>query len=249
MRSDETIVVVLFHPMDPIVGNAPTPTPLHAPHMVDLRTGSRRGRLSVSELSVTEGLLACMGRWGLSKTTMDDVAREAGLSRATVYRLFPGGKSTILAAAAAEQVRVLVDALCDELAGATDLEDCLVSAVHLAASFLDRHEALSYMREHETVAFERLVSFDRLEAFLAMAAQLLGPVLAPFMIEADSDSDVSPGVAADEVAVWLTRLVVSYLSNPSPWLDLTDRDDVSAMVRSFVLPGVSVPLADRPARP
>ncbi len=33
----------------------------------------------------------CVARWGLAKTTVEDAAREAGVSRATVYRYFPGG--------------------------------------------------------------------------------------------------------------------------------------------------------------
>jgi AcrR family transcriptional regulator len=35
--------------------------------------------------------LACVARHGLAKTTFDDVAREAGCARATLYRYF-GGK-------------------------------------------------------------------------------------------------------------------------------------------------------------
>ena len=39
---------------------------------------------------VLDGALACVARVGLGKTTLDDVAREAGCARATVYRCFPG---------------------------------------------------------------------------------------------------------------------------------------------------------------
>ena len=44
---------------------------------------------------IVDATLRCVGRWGLAKTTLDDVAREAGCSRATVYRLFPGGKDSL----------------------------------------------------------------------------------------------------------------------------------------------------------
>ena len=40
----------------------------------------------------------CLAHQGTAKTTVDDIAREAGISRATVYRVFPGGKGEILAA-------------------------------------------------------------------------------------------------------------------------------------------------------
>jgi len=34
----------------------------------------------------------CVDRWGMNKLTIDDVATEANVSRATLYRIFPGGK-------------------------------------------------------------------------------------------------------------------------------------------------------------
>ena len=40
----------------------------------------------------------CVARWGLAKTTIEDAAREAGVSRATVYRYFPGGRDELLSA-------------------------------------------------------------------------------------------------------------------------------------------------------
>ena len=47
-------------------------------------------------LTLRDRLLAatyrCVSRFGLGKTTIDDVAKESGLSRATIYRQFPGGR-------------------------------------------------------------------------------------------------------------------------------------------------------------
>ncbi|MGZ4705878.1 MAG: TetR/AcrR family transcriptional regulator, partial [Acidimicrobiales bacterium] len=45
---------------------------------------------------ILEAALRCVARWGLIKTTVDDVAREAGCSRATIYRAFPGGKQSVI---------------------------------------------------------------------------------------------------------------------------------------------------------
>ena len=49
-------------------------------------------RASTPEVTakVVEGALRAISRFGLSKLTVDDVAREAGISRATLYRYFPG---------------------------------------------------------------------------------------------------------------------------------------------------------------
>src|SRR5690349_2974027 len=45
---------------------------------------------------VLAGAYACVGRFGMGKTTIDDVARASGVSRATIYRLFPGGRDQLL---------------------------------------------------------------------------------------------------------------------------------------------------------
>ena len=46
---------------------------------------------------ILEATYACVARYGLGKTTVEDAAREAGVSRATVYRHFPGGKDQLVA--------------------------------------------------------------------------------------------------------------------------------------------------------
>ena len=38
---------------------------------------------------VVAALFDCIARWGMTKTNVEDVARAAGMSRATLYRLFP----------------------------------------------------------------------------------------------------------------------------------------------------------------
>jgi AraC-like DNA-binding protein len=64
---------------DPVVSFEHTPdTPSHSPH-------------SPHRVRIIDATLACLARHGTAKTTVDDIARQAGVSRATVYRAFPGG--------------------------------------------------------------------------------------------------------------------------------------------------------------
>ena len=53
---------------------------------------------SPHRVRIIDGTLACLARHGTAKTTVDDIARESGVSRATVYRAFPGGRDEILGA-------------------------------------------------------------------------------------------------------------------------------------------------------
>lgn len=188
------------------------------------------------EQRVVDALLACIGRWGLGKTTIEDVARTAGLSRATVYRLFPGGKNAILQAGVHTEVGRLVGVLTDELADLDDLETCLTRAVSCSTAFLQAHGALGYLREHEWEAVEAFLAFDRLDTLFLLAGAALGPSLSRL---------VDPE-RATQVAMWVARVIVSYLLNPSDTVDLANEAVARRLVHTYLMPGIE-PADDRTA--
>jgi AcrR family transcriptional regulator len=51
--------------------------------------------MSPTERRILDATRVCCERWGIAKVTVDDVAAEAGVSRATLYRMFPGGKDVL----------------------------------------------------------------------------------------------------------------------------------------------------------
>ncbi|HEX4176679.1 MAG TPA: helix-turn-helix domain-containing protein, partial [Acidimicrobiales bacterium] len=84
---------------------------------------------SSTRVRLVDGALRCLARQGIAKTTVDDIAREAGLSRATAYRAFPGGKDDILAAVVETEVARLFSSLAVVMGEAHDLEDVLVAGM------------------------------------------------------------------------------------------------------------------------
>jgi AcrR family transcriptional regulator len=181
--------------------------------------------------------LRCFARWGLAKTTLDDVAREAGCSRATVYRAFPGGKDVLLDAVIRFELRRFLTTLASDLDAASGLEDRVVAAMAGAARFLRDHEAIQYLLEHEPEVVVPRLSFDRLDDLFALGVAFARPYLAPYL----PDAEIAPATE------WIIRLIVSYGLTPSPTVDMTDSDDVARLVRRYVLPGLQT-LAHPPAR-
>ena len=181
---------------------------------------------------VTDAALACFSRWGVAKTTLDDIAREAGVSRATVYRLFPGGKDVVLDAVAGRELARFFDGLRAELdRTSTDLEELLVAGVAYTTRAIREHAALQFLLAHEPEVILPLVAFDRLDVVLDHAAVFCGPWLEPH---------VGPEWAP-RAAEWVTRMVLSYSLVPSDGFDLATEADARRFVRSFVLPGLTAP--------
>ena len=186
------------------------------------------GEVSSAELRVVQAATRCIGRWGLAKTTLDDVAREAGVSRATVYRLFPGGKSALVEACGGHEIGRLLVTLDSELQTASTAADVLVRAMCGAARFVAENDALSMLVTHEPDVLRPFLAFDRVQPILTAARAFVAPHLARHL----------PTHRAEQVAEWATRLVISFTFTPDRSIDLTDLDQAVSFVESFILPGL-----------
>jgi AcrR family transcriptional regulator len=183
---------------------------------------------SSTRVRIVDAALACLARQGLGKTTVDDIAREAGFSRATLYRTFPGGKDAVVAAVVETEVARLFSSLAVVMGEATDLEDVLVSGMVESARRLSGHGALAYLLIHEPdVILPRLI-FAEMDRILFTAGDFAAPFFARWL---------SPDEAS-RAAEWAVRIVLAYLADPAPGTDLSDPEDTRALVRAFVLPGI-----------
>jgi AcrR family transcriptional regulator len=183
---------------------------------------------SSTRVRMVDAALACLARQGLGKTTVDDIAREAGFSRATLYRTFPGGKDDVIAAVVETEVARLFSSLAVVMGEATDLEDVLVAGMVESARRLSGHGALAYLLIHEPdVILPRLI-FAEMDRILFTAGDFAAPFFARWL---------SPDEAS-RAAEWAVRIVLTYLADPAPGTDLSDPGDTRALVRAFVMPGI-----------
>jgi AcrR family transcriptional regulator len=178
---------------------------------------------------VLAATVVCLGRWGLGKTTLDDIAREAGVSRATVYRLFPGGKDTVVRAAVAGELAAFACALADHLEGVDDLEDVLVTTLAFTTESVRDHEALQFLLAHEPDQVLPHLAFARFDHVLAGAAAIGSRWLEPHL----------GAEGAARASEWVARLVLSYALVPSTHYDLGEPHDARRFTRTFLLPGLT----------
>jgi AcrR family transcriptional regulator len=189
--------------------------------------------VSTQEERVADATLRCVGRWGVAKTTLDDVAREAGCSRATVYRLFPGGKDNLLDAAVRLETRRFLGGLAAALSAADDLEQLLVNGISYGSRHLREHAALQFVLAYEPEIVLPRIAFERLDVVFDAVGAAAAPFLAPHV----------GAEHAGRVAEWVTRIVISYTLTPSDQFDLADDEAVRRLVRGFVLPGLPTTLS------
>jgi AcrR family transcriptional regulator len=177
---------------------------------------------------ILEATYACVARWGLSKTTVEDTAREAGLSRATVYRYFPGGRDELVNAVVSWQYQKFFGRLYDEVHGATSLDEVLERGLVLARRALLEHEVLQKVLETEPD-----VLLPKLTVESTRTVALISGFLVPYL----ADEELAPNVGVHEAADFLARMILSYISSPAGW-DLADPAAVASLVRTELLPGV-----------
>lgn len=187
-------------------------------------------------LSVRDRLLAatytCVTHFGLSKTTVEDVVREAGVSRATIYRHFPGGRDELVRETVAWEIARYFTRLADEVGDAQELQDLLERGLVFARRSVREHAVLQKMLATEP---ERLLPLLTTESqkTLPFIAAFLGPYLRR---EAESGG-IGPGVDLDRAADYLARGILSLIGTPGRW-DFDDPAQVRTLVREELLGGI-----------
>ena len=189
--------------------------------------GGQGGR-APGELRLVDAALRCIARWGVAKTTLDDIAREAGCSRATVYRVVPGGKDGLLDLVAQVEVERFFAGLGERLAAAPDLESLVSVGLAEAARRIRDHAGLQYLLAHEPEVVVPHLAFTHLNEVLSRARSFAEPWLARWL----------PPPHAARAAEWVTRLVLSYSVCPADGLDVADEESARRLVRTYVLPGL-----------
>ena len=195
--------------------------------MIVVLTEREASCLGDLETRAVQALLTCVARQGLRKTTLDDVAREAGCSRATLYRYFASKQAVLEATMRSEADRVTV-AVGEAAAGADTLEDAVVAVLVTAGRQLGHHPALTFVAAVEPERLLPHLCFAGGDRFLAAAGRALAPALERFV----------GAERTDRAAEWVARVGLALLCSPNPPVSLDDEPAVRAYVREFLVPAI-----------
>ncbi|WP_054811411.1 TetR/AcrR family transcriptional regulator [Nocardia arizonensis] len=171
---------------------------------------------------------------GIRSTTVSEVAEEAGVSRAWLYRHFPD-KSTLLGAAIVRLTDAFWTDARAELDTIATFGEQLAAGVRIGRGAYDDPGAL-LMRL-------RIVEPEEFAVCAGAGVHGLVPDLArfwrPYVDAAVARGEVHPGHDPAEVSEWVARILISLGTVPGNTVDPDDPVAVHRHLRRFVLPGLA----------
>ena len=186
---------------------------------------------STTRERILDATLESVEAASLGGFALEDVAATAGVSRATIYRHFPNGRTQVLREAVTREVADFWRLLADHVRHIESLEGRRVEGLMEARRQVVEHSLLQRLLASEP---------DRLTAELAESGELVHSVIAFYLRDLIEREELVEGLDTDAASEYLTRMFMSYVGSPGRW-DLSDRAEVTRLVRGQFLAGVLAP--------
>jgi TetR/AcrR family transcriptional regulator, repressor for uid operon len=170
----------------------------------------------------------CFAEAGVNRTRMEDVARAAGLSRATLYRVVMS-REELIELVLVEFTREMAEELASQIDPDADVQDSIVSVMIGAIDVSRANQEYNYL----TDAIPRL----RLTAFFATSRspihEILRIPLVPLLDRARKQHILRADLSDDEIVAWIQGAM--FLLWPQG--DLDD-DAMARFIRRFAFPAI-----------
>jgi AcrR family transcriptional regulator len=180
-----------------------------------------KGERVATDVAILEAALEQFALTGIRRTSTDDVARRAGVNRATLYRRF-GSREQLLAAAYLHEAGRVLEELTARVPAVPDDPDAdFDPADNVIAMFT---EAVALMRGH--VLLQRMLEVDRdqiARSMTAGAADVLGfaaDTIAHRIRELHQWRGTEPPADAGDLGHTVARLIHSLVLTPGGGPDL-----------------------------
>lgn len=169
--------------------------------------------------------LQCIKRLGLEKTTMSDIAREAGITRPTLYKHFKNIDELLYTAIDNEAFR-FAESVVTHARTFSTIEDRTIETIIYVVEKLPNEPYLSLVLSQEvgSALRERAFSDEATEVFSQMTAEPLIEVCPEL-----SDQGV-------EISEIMSRFAISMITFPGKFSN--DIDSLRALIKRRLLPGL-----------
>ncbi|MER5254303.1 MULTISPECIES: TetR/AcrR family transcriptional regulator [unclassified Streptomyces] len=167
--------------------------------------------------------------FGLRRSTVDDVAKRAKVSRVTVYRRI-GNKEALVSACLLREYRRFVGEVDEAVATLPTMEDRIVEGFVVVLRHIREHPLIGGLMRLEPETMLPFLTLESGPAFLAMRGYLTDRLRRAQRAEGKEEGDPTP------VAELMVRITVSFLLNPVSCFELEDDDHVRDFARRYLVP-------------
>jgi len=179
---------------------------------------------------------ACYERHGVSRTTVDDIAKEASVHRTTVYRYF-GSRDDVLAFVILRESAGVIEGAQQTMEGKGPFSNRLLDALDGAIAAVEKSRWLRALFSPESLTMT--VAAAASTAFRDRIRQ----ALRPYVDAAKANGELREQLDPDAVADWLVRVAQMLLMDHLAGGQHDVRMDRRATLRNFVIPGILSPTA------
>lgn len=169
-------------------------------------------------------------RMGIQRSTMEDVAKRAGLSRITVYRRF-ATKDTLVEHVVRREYRRYFDRFLVEIKQAETVADRVVLGFVSSLRAIRGNPLIGGLIAAEPGLLASSMITDDGRTLATVREFVAGQLR-----QEQHAGTVSTGLDADVVAELMVRVSASFLAIPSHVVDLDDEEQLAALARRYLVP-------------
>ena len=184
---------------------------------------------------VVERVLAaadgCFQRFGIAKTTMEDVARAAGISRATLYRYF-ADRESLLTESVRRRARLNMKTARTHFSRRTTIKDKITDGIARNVRQGKRDPLVRLL-----VSPEEMALAAKLLERSGLASELTRELWHPVLREAQANGEIAADIDIGDLCDWIAHLEIMFISQ------VEDTPEgliwVRRMVEHFVVPAIT----------
>lgn len=196
--------------------------------------------LETTRERVVDAAQKCFARYGVAKTTVEDIAAAAGTSRATVYRSFTGGRDEVIVTVLLSDMRQFLDYLTDRLRAQSSVTDAIVEGIVDAVAFVRGEPRMRQLLAPEAAGHTQAAVAGAAGRVLDLCAEYVRPHF---------DRGRQQGLLRGDIDVegtveLLFRIISSLIAMPRTRTE----DETRRFVRTYVVPALVAPAHPPPRR-
>lgn len=223
----------------PVTGEDPRPSDIldGMSYSPTLRWGDHSpGDVSEARGRLLDAAQRCLAGQEYHRVTMEAIAAEAKISRATLYRYFASRDEVLSGVVLREAARHLARIL-PRLEGEADLGAAILEMIHLTLKAAKRDPQIAIMFSSDESRYAGGILSESSVELFEMVADLLG------RLDARHSGQLRQDVTVDDASEWVLRALLSLLTVRGP--KRRSHAALDSYLRRFLLPALLADPADR----